>query len=183
MAIDSNLLIKRLALVDENILAEAALQPQRFVDAARYRVEAMKQRAQAQAELEYRRSRLALAVRAKVAASGERATDKNTAERVENHSMIRELRAKLDRALEVEEFARLIMEAYRMRRDAIRVIAETQIAEGVKESRELEHIEQRRKVNRVARSLAERRQRVEAPANDEVDPYDPNLRGEDLEEP
>ena len=88
------------------------------------------------------------------------------------HSKIRELRAKLDRALELEEFARLIMEAYRMRRDAIRVIAETQIAEGVKETREIDHIEQRRKVRNVAMKLEEKRSRIRehaAPANDDPD--------------
>ena len=175
MAINADTLIKRLPLVDENILAEAALQPLRFVDSARFRVVAMKQRAQAAAELEYKRSRLGQIIRARGAEAGERITDKSCNERVEQHSQIREMRDKLDRALEVEEFARLIMEAYRMRRDAIRVIAETQIAEGVKETREIDHIDQRRKIHNAARRLEERRGRIEAPGNDEIDPYDPNI--------
>jgi len=169
MAITADVLIKRLALVDENVLVEAAQQPLRFVDAARYRVAAMKNRAQVTAELGYLKSRLAMAIRAKGNEAGERVTDKACAERVEKHRLVRALSAKLDRALELEEFARLIMEAYRMRRDAIRVIAETQIAEGVKEGHEVDRIEQRRRLHTAARNLEQKRSRIEAPGNDDPD--------------
>lgn len=160
MAIDSELLIQRLALVDENILGEAARQPVLFIDAVRYRVAAMRRRAQAITEFDYQRSRVALAIRAKRNAEGEKITETALKERVEKHSVVRGLRNQVDRAYEAEEFAKLIIEAYRMRRDAIRVIAESQIAEGMRESKEIEHIEQRQKMRHVAIDLEERRSRV-----------------------
>jgi hypothetical protein len=172
MDINTKSLIERLALVDENVLVEAALQPLRFVDAARFRVAAMKRRAQATAELEYKRSRLGQLIRARGAETGERITDKACNERVEQHSQIRELRDKQDRALEIEEFARLIMEAYRMRRDAIRVIAETQIAEGVKVTNEIDRIDHSRKIRNAAMRLDAKRSQIEehgAPGNDDPD--------------
>ena len=162
MAINSELLIERLALVDENILAEAARQPILFIDAVRFRVAAMRRRSQAVAELGAKRSRIALVIRAKGVAAGERVTDKNCAERVDKHSLIRELSDKVDRAIEVEEFSKLILEAYRMRRDAIRVIAESQIAEGMRATKEIEHIEQRGKMHRTVRDLEIRRNRVKS---------------------
>lgn len=161
MGIDANSLIARLPLVDENILGEAAKQPILFVDAMRYRVAAMKRRAEAQAEFDYMRSRIALAIRAKRTELGEKVTEATLNARVEKHPKIREMRAAVERAFEAEEFAKLMLEAYRMRRDAIRVIAEAQIAEGMRGSHELERIQQGARIRKTARDLDERRRRSE----------------------
>jgi hypothetical protein len=162
MAINSESLISRLALVDENIMAEAAKQPILFIDAVRYRVSAMRARAQANAELDYRRSRIALTIRARKDAAGEKKfTEAALKEKVESQTVIRELRAKMERSYESEELAKLILEAYRMRRDAIRVIAESQIAEGMRGGKEIELLEQNRHMHNTARSLEEKRRRTE----------------------
>jgi len=162
MAINSETLISHLALVDENILAEAARQPILFLDAARYRVAAMRHRAQANAELDYRRSRIALTIRARKDASGEKKfTEAALKEKVESQTAIRELRDKTERSYEAEEFSKLILEAYRMRRDAIRVIAESQIAEGMRGSKETDQIA-RDQVRASARRLEEQRRIAEA---------------------
>lgn len=158
--IDSKLLIKRLALVDENIMAEAATQPILFIDAARYRVAAMKKRAQAQAELDYRKSRIALSIRARRNEAGDKVTEAAMKERVEKHSVVRKLRDRVERAFELEEFSRLILEAYRMRRDAIRVIGESWIAEGMREAKEVDHIQQRSRMRNIAVDLEEKRRKV-----------------------
>jgi hypothetical protein len=171
MAITAESLIQSLALVDENILAEAARQPILFIDAARYRVGAMRRRAQAAAELDATRSRVALVLRARNN-SGEREkklTDAGVKDKVETQTAVRTLRAGMERAYEVEELSKLILEAYRMRRDAIRVIAETQIAEGMRGSKEVERIEQTRKIHARARTLDARRNQVQPDEGNDVD--------------
>jgi len=161
MAINTDTLIQHLPLVDENILAEAARQPILFIDAVRFRVAAMRRRAQAVAELESKRSRIALTIRRQKDPTGKKQfTETALKEKVESQTVICELRASMERAYEMEEFAKLILEAYRMRRDAIRVIAESQIAEGMRETKEIEHIEQSSKVRREARRLAIQNARV-----------------------
>jgi hypothetical protein len=170
MSISAESLIERLALVDEDILAEAAKQPILFIDAARYRVAAMRRRAQAVAELDSKRSRIALTIRARRDGSGEKKfTEAALKEKVESQTVIRDLRAATERAYESEELAKLILEAYRMRRDGIRVIAETQIAEGMRGSKEIERIEQSRHIRNKARVLEETRRRVEDADNSRVD--------------
>jgi len=158
--ISSDVLIGHLALVNENILAEAARQPILFIDAVRYRVAAMRRRSQAVAELDYRKSRLALVIRGKRSAAGEKATNALVDAMVEKHSLVRDLRDKVERSFEAEELAKLILEAYRMRRDAIRVIAESQIAEGMRGASEVERIEQSKRIRNVVRGIDAKRSRV-----------------------
>jgi len=170
MAITAESLIQSLALVDENILAEAARQPILFIDAARYRVAAMRGRAQAAAELDATRSRVALVLRARNSTAGEKKmTDAGVKDKVETQTVVRTLRGSMERAYEVEELSKLILEAYRMRRDAIRVIAETQIAEGMRGSKEVERIEQTRKIHARARTLDARRNQVQPDEEKDVD--------------
>jgi hypothetical protein len=178
MVINSESLISHLGLVDENILAEAAKQPILFIDAARYRVAAMRRRAQINAELDYKRSRIALTIRARKDAAGEKKfTEAALKEKVESQTVIRELRDKTERSYEAEEFSKLILEAYRMRRDAIRIIAEAQVAEGMRGSSEVERVEQNRRLHNVARELDTKRHRVEATARED-DPFDPTAHEE-----
>ena len=161
MAITSESLIKKLALISENIMGEAARQPALFIDAARYRVSKMRRRSQAVAELEVMRSKLALTIRAKKSASGSKLLREGAVkEKITAHSVIQRLTAEMERAYEAEEFSKLILEAYRMRRDAIRVIAEGEIAEGIRGTRELERAEQRGKILQRARTLDAQRNRL-----------------------
>ena len=156
-------LIAKLALVDENILADAARQPLLFINAARYRVSTMRRRATASAALDAGRASLALRIRAKKEGDGgKKFTEAALKEKLENHSAVRALRADLDRAYEGEEFSKLILEAYRMRRDAIRVIAESQNIEGMRGGHEVERAEQNKKLRSRARRLEEQRRYLEA---------------------
>ena len=159
MAVQAESLIGKLPLVDENILAEAAKQPILFIEAARYRVTAMRVRAKAVAELEARKSTLALRIRAKKT-SARSITENAIKETVESQKSVIALRDRVEKAYALEEFSKLILEAYRQRRDAIRIIGETQIAEGIRGSHEVDRLEQSRKLRNRARDLEERRRRV-----------------------
>lgn len=154
-------LIRRLAIVDQDILSEAAKQPQLFMDAAAYRVAAMRKRARAVAEIEQKRAHLVLRKRAEKDEMGRKVTEGEIKASVEATKIIAELRDQVDRAYEVEEMAKLILEAYRMRRDAIRVIAEAENLGLMRGSKELENIEQRKKMVQQIRTLESRRRRLE----------------------
>jgi len=168
MAITSDQLITQLSVLDENILAEAARQPALFIDAARYRVSKMRKRAQANAALEARWSHLALRIRArKDDEGGKRMTEAALKATVESQKSIKMLRSDLERAYAEEEFSKLILEAFRMRRDAIRIIAESQNIEGIRGTKELEHIEQRKRLRNEAARLEAKRNR--ARVDDEED--------------
>jgi hypothetical protein len=71
------------------------------------------------------------------------------------------LQARLDVLEAQEEFAKLLLEAFRMRRDSLRIIAEGQLAEGRRESGEVERIEARSRLVRKARELDEERHHIE----------------------
>jgi len=156
--VGSKELIERLSIVDENVLAEAAKQPLLFIDAARYRVGKMRKRAQADAALDFNRSSLGLKIRKKP--SEDRVTEGAIKSLIDIDPTTRSLRAALDEAEAEEELSKLILEAYRYRRDAIRILAEAHVYEGIKESSEVERAETRRKLSRKARELEDRRSKL-----------------------
>ena len=140
-------------MLDENILAEAARQPQLFVRASRYRVEKMRDRAVAAARLDHLRSELALRIRAKKNEAGEKITEAALKERLERHSQHRKLREEMERAYEQEELSKLLLDAYRQRRDAIRILADARNYEAIRGTAEIERIESQRKLRKRAREL------------------------------
>jgi hypothetical protein len=150
-------LIERLSILDENILKEAAEQPVLFLEAARYRVVVMRKRSEAVARKEYASSKLSLLIRAKVKATGDRITEDTVKSKVFRNKQYRVIHERAERTYEEEEFSKLLLEAYRMRRDAIRIIADAGRAEGISETAELERISARAKLHKEARKLADRR--------------------------
>jgi|SRR5215471_17703801 len=154
-------LIAKLAIVDQNILAEAASQAILFMDAAMYRVAAMRKRAEAVAAIETRRAQLVLKKRAEKDDVGRKVTEGEIKASVEATKIIGVLRAEVDRAYEKEELSKLILEAYRQRREAIRVIAEAENLGLIRGSKEVENIQQRQKMVSNARDLERKRRRME----------------------
>lgn len=152
-------LIEKLGVIDENIMAESVRQPLLFVDAARYRVVKMRKRAQVGAQLEYERSRIATQLRNKKGKDGDKkVTEGAIKELIEQNEKIRDLRSQSDRAYEEEEFAKLLLEAFRQRNSAIKIIAEMQMLEGSRESVQIERDLQSKKLrNEARRLLAHRR--------------------------
>lgn len=153
-------LVADLPIVDENILAEAATQPQKFIRAARYRVHRLRIRNQAYAALEARRLVLAIRARARAAETGDKLTEAGVKELVESSNSVKRLRRKLDRAAEMEELAKHLLEAHRQRRDAIRVIGESQNIEAIRGTKEIDRMEANRKLRNKVIDLQKRRERM-----------------------
>lgn len=153
-------LIAQLAVVDENMRAEVINQPVLFVDAVRYRVSKMRQKAQAEAELEYFDSLLGLSIRAKKHVAGEKATEGYYKARLLKHPKHRALQAALSRAEAREEFSKGIVEAYRMRRDALKILADAQGYESMRAVSEVEKATAYRRLSIEARKLQDSRRRT-----------------------
>lgn len=147
-----------LPIIDENILAEAAFQPGKFIDASRYRVGRMRWRAYISAKLEALESQLGLAVRARGNADG-RVTEGYVKSKVQKNKQVRRLQSKVREAEQLEEFSKLILEAYRQRRDAIRIIADAELREGDKQSGEFERVTANRRLNIEARKVDRQKRR------------------------
>ena len=151
-------LIDLLAVIDEDIKATAWNQPTLFIKAARYRVDRMRIRAQKEQELDVTKSRLATKIRNKKDEQGKKVyTEGAVKERVEVQEKVRRLRGELDRAFEEEDFSKSLMEAYRQRNSAIKIIADMQAYEGMREGVAIERGEQSRKLRNVTRKLTDKR--------------------------
>ena len=153
-------LIEKLRLLDTNILAEAANQPMLFIEFARFRVSAMRKRAQAVAAIEQQRAAFYLQIRRENDALGEKATEATISAIIETKKETKKAREEMERAYELEELSKLMLEAARQRRDSIRIIAEGEHAEGNSLTAEEERISARRELSKKVRALEERRQRT-----------------------
>lgn len=160
-------LIKRLAFVPENVLEEAAEQPGLFYEVSKIRVAKMRKKSLATAEYEAHKASMALRLRAKASTSGERTTEHSLAERVGTMTSTMALREAMDVADAEETLLKLLLEAYRMRRDGIRVIADSKIYREVNEDSETNRIQ--RKLAEKARRLEDQRQRLQGSEQEEED--------------
>lgn len=151
-------LIAKIPIVAENYIAAASDQPVLFMEAARYRVAAMRQVAQATANVESAESHLALKIRNRRDEDGKKPTEGAVKDALNGSPRIKEARAARDKAYAVEELAKLILEGYRHRRDALRIIADAQHFEGMKESYELDRIQTRNKARETAQRADKARQ-------------------------
>jgi hypothetical protein len=150
-------LIRLLAVVDENIVSEAIRQPSLFIDAARYRVSKMREVSRAKAELDSCMSSIGLRIRAKGAGGDQRTTEGYVKSKILRSPTYNKLQSAVHDAERKEEFSKLLLEAYRMRRDAIRIIADEKNYESGRQGAEVERMQQRRKLVNKASELHRRR--------------------------
>jgi len=122
-------LISSLDFMPENVVQAAAEQPKLFLRAADYRMAKYRKYVQAEGRLEAERAATSLRLREQARLNGERLTENHIAELLTVDDNLRRLRAEVESAREADEYAKLLLEAYRMRRDCIRVVAELSSAE------------------------------------------------------
>lgn len=115
-------LISSLQIIDENVCVEAIKQPLLFVDASRYRVARMRERSKAEAELDEITSRLGLLYRSR--AKDGKPTNDHIKALVQKSPRWKTARDRVHRAEEKEEFAKLLLEAFRSRQQALKIIAD-----------------------------------------------------------
>jgi hypothetical protein len=159
--VTSKELIDRLPILDENIFAEAAGMAGLFMEAARFRVQAMRRRSAAVLARDQHMANISLRIRAIRDARGTKTTESYIEHKVEIQPKTMELRSEVEKAFALEEFAKLLLRAYAMRKDAIEIIAQAQIYEGGREVALEEKQEQRKRLSKQARRLDNLRHSIE----------------------
>lgn len=109
---------------DTDIVGATLKQPKLFLQACDYRIAKMRSRRIAESKLALLKAELSLAKRANAAKHGDRLTEGNLAEWLTQDPDFRKATRALAQAQEMEEHAKLLVEAYRQRRDVCRIIAD-----------------------------------------------------------
>ena len=117
-------LIKGLSFSDEEVVDAAKMQPTLFLHASRLRIQTMRNRVAAEARLQAERAERAGKFRMRGKEAGERVTEGQVQERLARIPEIIKLTKEVTDAEEYEEWSKLLLEAYRMRRDALKVVAD-----------------------------------------------------------
>lgn len=117
-------LLRDLDFSDEEIVDASKQQPKLFVEAVRFRVQMMRKRFEVESALSLARSQKAAKIRAKLKGRGERVTEGQVTERLGFDPDIVALETDVASAAQAEEYAKLLLEAFRMRRDALKVMAD-----------------------------------------------------------
>ncbi|SRR6266566_1127667 len=116
-------LLDRLAFSEEGTPVAALEQAKLFMAAASYRIKRMKDRQEAEAEVDNLEVDLSLQVRARnMGKKG--ATEKYLNALVDSSPKLRAAKEKLSKAKRLEEWAKLLLEAYEHRRGSLRVMAQ-----------------------------------------------------------
>lgn len=114
---------------EELAIAEAALsQPRLFVACANYRIKLLRERKSAEASLKSLTTRQSLRLRSKYKSMGEKLTEAELKNLLNRNEFVRAAEAALVDLETEEEYSKLLLEAYRMRKDALQVIAQAQRA-------------------------------------------------------
>ncbi|MDE1971423.1 MAG: hypothetical protein KGI50_07660 [Patescibacteria group bacterium] len=117
-------LLKRLAITSNQIEQEALDQPLLFSSLANFYSSSFREMLRAKAKLEEREAELGILFRQKRKDSDSRITEREITDLVTKSKTVRELRKNYEEACEKEVYAKLLIDAYKMRRDSIRIVAE-----------------------------------------------------------
>lgn len=117
-------LVNGLSFSDEEVVDAAKSQPTLFLHASRLRIQTMRNRVTAEAKLKAAEADRAGKFRLRGKEAGERITEGQVKERLARIPEIIALTKAVTDAEEYEEWSKLLLEAYRMRRDALKVVAD-----------------------------------------------------------
>ena len=115
-------LLNRIDFSPENVVDAAAQNPGMFVEAIRYRVETMGARNAAKMSWERVQAEHELLIRKTAKDLGEKMTEGAIESLLLVDEDVTEARHAFDAADESDEFAKLLVEAFRMRRDSLQVV-------------------------------------------------------------
>ncbi len=117
-------LVKRLAYTEESVMLAGQDQASLFKIAADHRIAAYRALQYAQNQLDQLKAATELAYRAEAVALGEKMTDSIAEAKVASDPKVVELQQKLSDAKTEDESMKLLLEAYRQRRDSLEVVAQ-----------------------------------------------------------
>jgi hypothetical protein len=118
------LLLEQLDFSPDNVLAASSEQPGLFLQAIDYRMKAMRSNSQAKMALELSEADVSSSLRKEAKAIGDKTTESALSEQVMLNKSIQVLSKQKRDAEEQDEFAKLLLEAFRMRRDCLRIVGD-----------------------------------------------------------
>lgn len=127
--VDPTFLVEKLKFTDEGVVEAALEGASLFEAAARYRVGKMRSKASAEMNLDRIKADTELAIRKEAAAEGEKITEGNIKAKLAVDDDVAEAQRRYNEAEADEEYSRLLVEAYRIRRDSLKAIVELTGAE------------------------------------------------------
>jgi hypothetical protein len=133
--VDLKGLLKKLDFTEEDLIRADLEQPRLYMEASRFRVRLMRKVIQAEAALELVSVGSALRIRKKYRELGKSITESAIKERVANNPDVQDCKKRLGEVEAMEEWAKLLLEAFKMRRDAVKILAEVLGAEANAEIR------------------------------------------------
>jgi len=108
---------------DEEVEHAARTLPKCFLEAARYRIRILRKRQGLEQKLDASRVDAAISARANAYGSGTKITEAGIKELVEGDEVVRANVAVVKDAQQLEEFAKLLVECFRMKKSAVQVVA------------------------------------------------------------
>lgn len=117
-------LLKAIDFSAVNVVQAAAENPTLFVRAAEYRLTCLRARNAAKMEWEKAQAETDLAIRREARLTGDKITEALVSNQVTVNSTVAHYAVKFSEADELDEFSKLIIEAFRMRRDCLRIVGE-----------------------------------------------------------
>lgn len=122
-------IIEQLTFDDANVALANLNQGKLYLDASTLYVQVLRSCADQKAEVSRLRSALSLSIRKNAAASGEKITEGGIEARLSVSPKVRAAEALLRSLEQQQEFVRLLLEAMKMRRDAIKNLSEINASE------------------------------------------------------
>jgi hypothetical protein len=153
-------LISKLAFAEATATFAASEQPFLFVKAARTRVQTMRRAMKARAALEQVEADTGLNIRDELFSTGQKITEAAVAARVVVSEAVINAQRVVRASDAEEELGKLIVEAYRHRRDSIRVIAEANLIEGNNPHTDELRFRENERLNESAQSIRAKARRA-----------------------
>lgn len=132
--VDLRKLVKRLDILDENVIRHAEEQPHLYLRAARFRARKQHELIEADRKLDLAKAEASLKLR-KADRDGKPRTEAYYKELVLQDSRVRKYQKRYNAAVVADEFAKQLLEAYRQRAQSIRIIGSVMGAEALSEIR------------------------------------------------
>lgn len=117
-----NELLEDLDFVPENVIEAACANSVMFRDAIEYRRDCMEKKAEAKVAYEVAEAEYQLEVRKQAKANDEKVTEKHVESLTVVEPELRKLRVLFLRAEALDEYSKLIVDVFRMRRDCLEVV-------------------------------------------------------------
>lgn len=121
---DLESLLKGLDFTADNVVDAATRNAVMFMRAVEYRIRCMHGRVEAKMRLESSCAAMDAELRKEARDLGEKITEKGIEQRLTLDKLISERKDKFSEAEELEEYAKLLVEAYRMRRDCLKIVGD-----------------------------------------------------------